>query len=598
MIEIHTEDLEEYFSGESEEPLVVNILHNTSRYIKLFADCIDQLLPIRNAGIPKELSAAGILMEHRQRNLENIDINQAEPENLIPPELLRNYEVYIVPGANAKPKREELRGIRAAHMGGLICVDGIVTRTSDIKPCVKVACYACNVCGYELYQTVPGRTFLPLFDCPSKDCTRNRTGGKLHSQVRNSKFTSYQEIKIQEPSEQVPVGHVPRLMTVIAKGEITRSCTPGDRVTIDGVLSPTPFNQMRNGPALLIQDMYIDAYRILRHKRSYVDTQLSEEMVNQIDKEKENSDTYSRLAKSIAPEIFGMEDVKKALLLLMIGGATKEMEDGMKIRGNINIMLMGDPGVAKSQLLKYIAHIAPRGVYTTGKGSSGVGLTAAVVKDPITMELSLEGGALVLADLGICCIDEFDKMLDSDRTNIHEVMEQQTVSIAKAGVTTSLNARASILAAANPLYGRYNRKITPHQNINLPAALLSRFDLIFLLLDKPDSMTDDLLAKHVSYVHKHSKPPQLDFQPLEPKFMRAFIGEASKIVPVIPQYIYIIYIYRSLHNYIVQKYVAKRKEQHKQEKAGYLYITPRTLLGIIRIAQALVSQHKIQIIEA
>jgi DNA replication licensing factor MCM7 len=178
------------------------------------------------------------------------------------------------------------------------------------------------------------------------------------------------------------------------------------------------------------------------------------------------------------------------------------MSDGMKIRGNVNVMLMGDPGVAKSQLLKYISTIAPRGIYTTGKGSSGVGLTAAVMKDPITNELTLEGGALVLADMGICCIDEFDKMDESDRTNIHEVMEQQTVSIAKAGITTSLNARASILAAANPIYGRYNPKLTPHQNINLPAALLSRFDLIFLLLDKANAKADKDLATHVTSVHR------------------------------------------------------------------------------------------------
>jgi DNA replication licensing factor MCM7 len=229
---------------------------------------------------------------------------------------------------------------------------------------------------------------MPLMDCPSNVCKDNQSRGKLYPQTRASKFVSFQELRVQEPTDQVPIGHVPRSITILALGECTKQCVPGDLVTIHGIYLPTQIVSQKTQKSRLIHDIYIEAFQITKHKKSYKDTEVSEDLIALIEKQKKkNMDYYTALAKSIAPEIYGKEDVKKSLLLLLVGGVNKEMPDGMKIRGNINVLLMGDPGVAKSQLLKYIAHISPRGVFTTGKGSSGVGLTAAIVKDPITSKI-------------------------------------------------------------------------------------------------------------------------------------------------------------------------------------------------------------------
>merc|ERR1719242_1525324 len=329
----------------------------------------------------------------------------------------------------------------------------------------------------------------------------------------------------------------------------------------------------------LLSDTYLEAHRIV--KMSKAEDEIDDNTEISADELKELSqdgEFYEKLSSSIAPEIYGHEDVKKALLLLLVGGVDRQPA-GMKIRGNINICLMGAPGVAKSQLLSYIDRLAPRSQYTTGRGSSGVGLTAAVMKDPLTGEMTLEGGALVLADQGICCIDEFDKMDEGDRTAIHEVMEQQTISIAKAGIMTTLNARVSILAAANPQFGRYNMDRSIEANVNLPAALLSRFDLLWLIADKSDREQDQRLAQHITYVHQHNTNPPLQHAPIDMKLMRRYVARCQKTCPVIPP---------ELSNTIVTSYCEMRKASRMDENAKTsTFTSARTLLAILRLSTAL-----------
>merc|ERR1712223_1331917 len=301
------------------------------------------------------------------------------------------------------------------------------------------------------------------------------------------------------------------------------------------------------------------------------DEEITQEELRQL----QDDNFYETLSSSIAPEIYGHDDIKKALLLLLVGGVDRN-PSGMKIRGNVNICLMGDPGVAKSQLLGYMDRLAPRSQYTTGRGSSGAGLTAAVMKDNLTGEMMFEGGALVLSDQGICCIDEFDKMADQDRTAIHEVMEQQTISIAKAGIMTTLNARVSILAAANPAYGRYNHRKSITQNIQLPAALLSRFDLLWLIADKADRENDLRLAHHITYVHTHNQQPPTQTNPLDMKLMRRYIALCKKQNPIVPE---------DLTDYIVGAYCEMRKAA--RNNTDMTFTSARTLLAILRLSTAL-----------
>jgi DNA replication licensing factor MCM7 len=349
-----------------------------------------------------------------------------------PPQLMRRYELRILPVgrrgtlfpftkqylppklATTPPAGVSLRHVRSKSMGRLVTITGMVVRATDVKPFCQVATYTCDACGVEVYQPLNNqREFMPQRFCPATCAQRGNSNPSLQLQSRGSKFVKFQELKVQELPSQVPMGHVPRSLSVYCRGELTRQANPGDVITVDGVFLPQKVAEggYRAMKAGLMATLFVDAQHVQVHKKSMEESLLDglgEEESARLDADirrvSNSDDPVGILGRSIAPEIFGHADIKRALLLQLTGGVCRKMQDGMSIRGDINICLMGDPGVAKSQLLKHVASIAPRGVYTTGKGSSGVGLTAAVTKDTVTGEMSLEGGALVLADRGICAI--------------------------------------------------------------------------------------------------------------------------------------------------------------------------------------------------
>ncbi|KAK5163984.1 hypothetical protein LTR04_002160 [Oleoguttula sp. CCFEE 6159] len=499
-----------------------------------------------------------------------------------------------------------LRKLNPGDMDKLVSVKGLVIRTTPVIPDMKDAFFRCSVCHHTVKVDIDRGKIAEPTVCPRPVCSSQNSMQIVHNR---SGFADKQIIKLQETPDNVPDGQTPHSVSLCAYDELVDVCKAGDRVEITGVFK---CNQVRINPRQRtvknIFKTYVDAVHIQKvDKRrmgidvSTVEEELSEQIAGDMEgtrkvSEEEEAkikataarpDVYELLSRSLAPSIYEMDDVKKGVLLQLFGGTNKSFEKGgsPKYRGDINVLLCGDPSTSKSQLLQYVHKIAPRGVYTSGKGSSAVGLTAYITRDPETRQLVLESGALVLSDGGVCCIDEFDKMSDSTRSVLHEVMEQQTVSIAKAGIITTLNARTSILASANPIGSKYNVNLPVPQNIDLPPTLLSRFDLVYLVLDRIDEQTDRRLARHLVGMYLEDNPENassLEILPVE--FLTSYISYArTKCQPKITQ---------AASEELVRAYVEMRKLGEDVRAAERrITATTRQLESMIRLAEAHAKMH-------
>ena len=453
-----------------------------------------------------------------------------------------------------------LKDLLSKYIGTFVAADGIVRKTDEIRPRIETGVFECRGCMrlHEVEQTSGNHIIEPTL-CP--EC-----GGRSFRLLQEeSKYIDTQTARMQEPLENLSGGTEPKQMLMILEDDLVDELNPGDKVRITGTLKT--FREERSGKF----KNYIYVNHIEPLEQEFEELHLSEEDEEKIIELSQDPHIYDKIIKSTAPSIKGYREVKEAIALQLFGGAAKQLEDETKLRGDIHILIVGDPGIGKSQILKYVSRLAPRSIYTSGKGTSGAGLTAAAVRDELG-GWSLEAGALVLGDQGNVCVDELDKMRSEDRSALHEALEQQTVSIAKAGIMATLNSRCSVLAAANPKFGRFDRYKVLAEQIDLPAPIISRFDLIFVIEDKPSREKDSELAEHILKTHQYTS---IDYE-IEPELLRKYIAYARKNVnPKLTD---------EANTILKEFYVSTRNSN--PEDQGAVPITARQLEAIIRLAEA------------
>ncbi|OAY46944.1 DNA replication licensing factor MCM5 [Manihot esculenta] len=512
---------------------------------------------------------------------------QAESGEMKEPEIR---EVQILLSSKEDPV--SMRFLGAQYISRLVKIAGITIAASRVKAKATYVSLVCKNC--QSTKEVPCRPGLGGAIVP-RSCDHVPQPGEEPCPIDpwmvvpdKSKYVDQQTLKLQENPEDVPTGELPRNILLSVDRHLVQRIVPGTRLTIIGIYSifQGANSSTSHRGAVAVRQPYIRVVGIeeVNEGNSQGHTAFTQEEIEEFKRFASRPDAYEAVCSKIAPSIFGEENVKMAVACLLFGGSRKNLPDGVKLRGDINVLLLGDPSTAKSQFLKFVEKTAPIAVYTSGKGSSAAGLTASVIRDNSSREFYLEGGAMVLADGGVVCIDEFDKMRPEDRVAIHEAMEQQTISIAKAGITTVLNSRTSVLAAANPPSGRYDDLKTAQENIDLQTTILSRFDLIFIVKDRRDYSRDKIIASHIIKVHASADATSADTRvSKEENWLKRYIQYCrNECHPRLSE---------SASNRLQNEYVRFRQDMRKQAnetgEAAAVPITVRQLEAIIRLSEAI-----------